>query len=235
LTAYGISKVNVEKALAEMVDDSFSPTYLRAATNYGVSPKLRGDVVVNNLVGSALTRGEVRLLSDGRSWRPLLHVEDMCSAFLAVLEAPRPLVHGQAFNVAPEGENYQIRDLAEMVADCVPGCRVTFAEGGGEPDPRSYRVDGNKLTSTLPSFKPRWTVPEGIQQVFSTLSLSDLTEEDFFGPRFIRLEHLRTLMGSGLLDESLRWNRRPQFEQFPPGGAKQTDNPVPPPRIERTS
>jgi nucleoside-diphosphate-sugar epimerase len=205
LTPYGVSKVEVETALASMADDAFSPTFLRAATAYGMSPKLRGDVVVNNLVGSALTRGEVRLLSDGRSWRPLLHVEDMSRAFLAVLEAPRHLVHGQAFNVVPEGENYQIRDVAEMVAECIPGCRVTFAKGGGEPDPRSYRVDGGKLASTLPSFRPRWTVPEGIRQVFSALSRADYTEGDFFGPRFIRLERLRTLLSQGLVGDDLRW------------------------------
>jgi len=216
LTPYGTSKVVVENALTEMADDSFSPTFLRAPTAYGVSPKLRGDVVVNNLVGSALTRGEVRLLSDGRSWRAVLHVEDLCRAFLAVLEAPRHLVHAQAFNVAPKGENYQIRDVAEMVAEQVPGCRVTFAEGCGEPDLRSYRVDGAKLNSTLPSFTPRWTVPEGINQLYSTLSRADLTEEDFFGPRFIRLEHLRSLMATGHVDGELRWNGRSRVGSVSP-------------------
>jgi nucleoside-diphosphate-sugar epimerase len=206
----------VEKALVDMADDSFSPTFLRAATAYGVSPKLRGDVVVNNLVGSALTRGEVRLLSDGRSWRPLLHVEDMCRAFQAVLEAPRNRVHGEAFNLAPEGENYQVRDVAELVAECVPGCRVTFSEGGGDPDPRSYRVDGSKLTSTISSFSFRWTVPEGIRQVFSALNGADLSETDFFGPRFIRLEHLSSLMASGALDAGLRWSQNSaQMGAFP--------------------
>jgi len=213
LTPYGVSKVEVERALTAMADDSFSPTFLRAATAYGVSPKLRGDVVVNNLVGSAVTRGEVRLLSDGRSWRPLLHVEDMCSAFLAVLEAPRQLVHAEAFNLAPDGENYQIREVAEMVAESIPGCRVTFAQGGGDPDPRSYRVDGSKITSILGSFRPRWTVLEGIRQVFAALSRTDLSEEDFFGPRFMRIDHLRSLMARGLLDAGLRWNGRTREDE----------------------
>jgi nucleoside-diphosphate-sugar epimerase len=213
LTPYGVSKVEVEKGLLRLADDTFTPTFLRAATAYGVSPRLRGDVVVNNLVGSALTRGEVRLLSDGRSWRPLLHVDDMCRAFLAVLDAPRQVVHGEAFNLAPEGENYQIRDVAEMVAECVPGVRVTFAEGGGEPDPRSYRVDGSKLRSAVPAFSPRWTVPDGIRQVYSALSRVDLTEEEFFGPPFLRLPALRRLMEEGRLDWNLRW------ADLPPSGA----------------
>ena len=221
LTPYGVSKVEVEKALTPMADDSFSPTFLRFATAYGVSPKLRGDVVVNNLVGSALTRGEVRLLSDGKSWRPLLHVEDMCRAFLAVLEAPRHHVHCEAFNVAPDGENYQVRDVAELVAECVPGCRVTFGEGGGEPDPRSYRVDGAKLLSTVPAFRPRWRVLDGIRQVHDTLSCAQLSEKDFFGPRFMRIDHLRSLMARDLLDEELRWKGsfREQGDSVSLGGA----------------
>jgi nucleoside-diphosphate-sugar epimerase len=197
--------VRVEKGLGDLADDSFSPTYLRAATAYGYSPRLRGDVVVNNLVGSALTRGEVRLLSDGRSWRPLLHVEDMSLAFLAVLESPRASVHNEAFNVAPRGENYEIREVAELVAQEVPGCRVAFSEGAG-PDPRSYKVDGGKLPDLVPDFQPVWTVPVGIQALFSALSKEDLSEAAFFGPRFMRLQRLRELLEGGELTHDLRWS-----------------------------
>jgi nucleoside-diphosphate-sugar epimerase len=206
LTPYGRSKVDVEEALAGMADDSFSPTFLRAATAYGVSPRLRGDVVVNNLVGSALTRGEIRLLGDGHSWRPLLHVEDMCRAFLGILEAPRHLVHAEAFNIVPMGENYQIRDIAEMVSEFASGCRIVFPAGGGKRDPRSYSVDGGKLASTLGSIFSRWNVREGIRELFAALGPMALREEDFFGPGFIRVERLRSLLAAGHLDADLRWN-----------------------------
>jgi nucleoside-diphosphate-sugar epimerase len=223
--------VEVEQALMRMADDSFSPTFLRAATAYGVTPRLRGDVVVNNLVGSAITRGEVRLLSDGRSWRPLLHVEDMCRAFLAVVEAPREAVHNEPFNVAPPGENYQIRDLAEMVADSLSGCEVTFADGAGRPDPRSYRVDSAKLYSAVPAFRPTWTVGDGIRQIFAALEPMNLTEGEFFGPRFMRLEHLQSLIRAGLLTESLYWQNAEamKMDSLNFGGAGSTPLPAPGP------
>jgi len=207
---YGASKLEAETAIAGMADDAFSPTFLRPATVYGVSPRLRGDVAVNHMVGSALTRGDVRLNGDGAAWRPFLHVEDLCRAFLAVLEAPRHLVHNQVFNVVPEAENYRIRDVAELVAEAVPGCRVTFAKGNGEPvqNPGSYRVDGGKLAATLPHLVPRWTVAEGVRQLSLTLGRAGLTEEEFFGPRFMRLERIRSLLTRGVLDEELRWSSR---------------------------
>jgi nucleoside-diphosphate-sugar epimerase len=211
LTAYGVSKINAENRLSALANDDFSPTFLRAATAYGASRRLRGDVVVNNLVGSALFRGEVRLLSDGKAWRPLIHVEDMSSAFVSVLEAPRVVVHDQAFNLAPDGENYEIRDVAEVVAEALPGCDVVFSAESGS-DPRSYRVDGSKLMSLVPEFRPKWTLREGVEQVVSVLDRADLSEPDFFGPRFIRLERLQALLRTGKLEQDLRWRSAPSHQ-----------------------
>lgn len=204
VTAYGHSKVLVEQEVAPLGDDTFTPVFLRNATAYGFSARLRGDLVLNNLTGWAHITGMVRLKSDGTPWRPIVHIDDIAEAFLALMEAPRDVVHNQAFNVGWTQENYQMRDLAQIVMETVPGSKITFADEAG-PDKRNYRVNCDKITKLVPGFKPKWTARAGAEQLYKAYKEYGLTLDDFEGPRYMRLKTVKRLQDEGLMDESLRW------------------------------
>jgi len=206
VTPYGESKASVERDLTLLADATFSPVYLRCATAYGASPRLRSDLVVNDLTGRAVISGEVRLRSDGTAWRPLVHVEDIARAYVAMLDAPRQAIHNQAFNVARNDENYQVRQVAEIVREEVAGSEITYSESAGK-DQRCYIVDCSKLQRTVPAFQARWTVRDGVRQLQSAFLQEGMDIQRFTGPDFLRLARIKQLKAAGSLSTELRWVR----------------------------
>ncbi len=204
VTPYAHSKYLVEQKLSKMSDEQFCPTFFRCATAHGYSPRIRFDLVVNNLVAWAYTTEKILIKSDGTPWRPFVHIEDICRAFIASLNAPGESVHNQIFNVGETAENYQISQVAEFVSQIVPNCQVEYDPDGG-PDKRCYRVSCDKINTVLPEYQPKWTVQKSIKNLLHFYTTLDLKQGEFEGPKYNRLAHLRELMLNGQLDKKLHW------------------------------
>lgn len=204
ITPYAESKWHAECDLRRLAGPQFSPVILRSATAYGFSPRIRFDLVLNNLTAHAFTSGKVLLKSDGTAWRPIVHIEDISRAFHAALEAPIEIVHNDVFNVGITTENYRVHEIARIVEQTIPASRVEYAAGGG-PDKRSYRVDCSKISRMLPNFRPQWTALRGARELYEKYRTYGLRMEDFEGARYQRLTYLQSLMARGAIDSSLRW------------------------------
>jgi nucleoside-diphosphate-sugar epimerase len=204
VTAYAKSKVYVERDVAPMASDSFSPVFLRNSTAYGVSPRIRFDLVINNLTAWAYTTGKILLKSDGTPWRPLVHIEDITQAVVCALKADREVIHNLSVNVGSNEENHQMRDLAQFVKEVVPNCEIEIADGAG-PDERCYRASFDKIHRVFPEFQTKWTAKMGVEQCYQSYVKHGLNREEYEGVKYKRIAHIMNLIEEGKLGTDLRW------------------------------
>jgi nucleoside-diphosphate-sugar epimerase len=204
-TAYAECKTLVERDVKPLADDDFSPTFMRNATAFGASPRMRFDIVLNNLAGLAWTTKEIKMISDGTPWRPLVHALDICKAIVCTVEAPRDIVHNQIFNVGDTANNYRVKQIAEIIAGVFPGCKLSFGDQGA--DNRSYRVSFEKINTVLPGFKCDWNAQRGAQQLYDLFLQIDMTEEVFLSRGFTRLKQLEYLIRTQQINQDFFWSK----------------------------